>query len=350
MIRISFIGAGRVFDHYLKILKKINQKKYEIVSVCDINKKNLSKISKKIKFYNNFDHMIKIEKIDLLIVLTPSGLHYDHVSKGLKNNINVLVEKPITLKINEAKKLINLSKKNKLYFGVMFQNRYNKSIQFLKKAIDQNKLKKIICSNVNLIWSRYQSYYQDDWHGKWKMDGGVLSQQLIHHVDAMRYLLGDIKKVCAFSSNVINKLEAEDTISSLVIYKKGFTGTINGTTAYRPNDIEASLKIIASNAYIEIGGIALNKIINFNINGKGISTKTKKMNSERVLSGYGNSHKVCLDYIFKHLKRKKFYKEKFLDPNQALETLKIVSSLYRSSEDGNVINLGKNTYSQKLGL
>ena len=60
-----------------------------------------------------------------------------------------------------------------------FQNRFNKSVRYLKKLI-KKKIGKIVTISLSLLWCRYQNYYNDT-HGTWKNDGGVINQQAIHH-------------------------------------------------------------------------------------------------------------------------------------------------------------------------
>ena len=78
---------------------------------------------------------------------------------------------------------------------VVFQNRFNKSVRYLKSLIDKNKIGKIVTVSLSLLWCRYQNYYNDKWHGTWLNDGGVINQQAIHHIDVIRYLFGPIKSV-----------------------------------------------------------------------------------------------------------------------------------------------------------
>ena len=56
---------------------------------------------------------------------------------------------------------------------------------------------------------RFQEYYEDEWHGTWLNDGGVINQQAIHHVDATTYLVGGVKSLVSYGSNLSNKLQAE---------------------------------------------------------------------------------------------------------------------------------------------
>ena len=348
-LKIGVIGCGRVFDHYLKIFKENKIPLMKIVACSDKNKNQLNKInSKSIKKYLNFKLMLKNEKLDLVLVLSPSGMHYSHTKFALLNGMNVLCEKPMALKIKDCEELVNLSKKKKVFYGVVFQNRLNNAIKFLKKEIRSNKLGKIIFCNVRLIWSRDNNYYSDGWHGTWNMDGGVLNQQLIHHLDAMINVVSKILEINSFSSTRINKLECEDTISASFKLKNGGLGQIIGTTGFRPKDNEASIELITNKGIYKIGGIALNEVSNWIINGKENKKKLKKY-SEKFENGYGNGHEKLLNMLVKKLFFKKNVDNFSWSPQLAFETSKAVSKIYKASEIKKNIKMMDNFYSLKLG-
>ena len=100
----------------------------------------------------------------------------------------------------------------------------------------------------------------DEWHGKWKSDGGVTNQQAIHHIDVARWLFGPVKEVNSLMTNQINRLQAEDTNNTLIRYKNGAIGTVQLTTSVRPKDMQASIEVIGEKGFMVLGGIALNKI------------------------------------------------------------------------------------------
>ncbi len=334
-VKIGIVGCGRVFNHYLKIFKKRAKKDYEIRAVCDIKKKLAKKFSKKLKcdFYTNFKKMLKINqgKLDLIIILSPSGLHFEHSKLALENNFNVLCEKPVTMIPRDALILQKLSRKKRLMLGVVFQNRFNKSIQTLKKFYKKGKFGKILIVNVRLLWSRFQNYYNDEWHGTWKKDGGVTNQQAIHHIDVARWLFGPIKEVNCIMSNQINKLQAEDTNNALLRFKSGAVGSIQATTSVRPNDLTASLEVIGEKGYMVIGGIALNKIEKYyfkNLNKNEINLINRS--NEYVENGYGNSHRIVLDYAFNNILNKEM---KFpVSLKDGYDTSMLVHALYKSDE------------------
>ena len=353
IVKIGIVGCGRVFKHYVKIFNKRKKKDFKIVSVCDKNKDLALKASKifKCEAFTDYPLMLKKfkGKLDLILLLTPSGSHYKHSELALKHHFNVLCEKPATMLPEDALKLDRLSKKNKVMFGIAFQNRFNKSVVTLKKFHENNKFGKILIVNVRLLWSRNQSYYNDQWHGKWKTDGGVTNQQAIHHIDVARWILGPISEVNTIMTNQINKLEAEDTNNSILKFKSGATGSIQVTTAVRPEDLSASLEVIGEKGFMVLGGIALNKIENFYFKKLTKTEKNMLTNSnELVENGYGNSHTIILDLAIKNvLSNKKQFPVTAID---GFLTANLIHALYKSDEKKNWIKVTKNVRSSRLGL
>ena len=351
IIKVGILGAGRVAKHYEYILNKYNFKNCKIVGVADINVNNAKSISKKLhcKYYSSLEEMTQNHQLNLILILTPSGLHFSHVKNALGKNINVLVEKPISMKPIEIKKLITLSDKKKLLLAVAFQNRLNPAILFARDILKRKKLGKIISSSVRLRWCRLQEYYNDDWHGTWYMDGGVLNQQAIHHIDAINLLLGPVKSVSSSSANRVNILEAEDTIVSILRMSDGSLSTFEATTAARPKDIEASLSITGDKGYINISGIALNEIIDIKYIGQKKQSKViSKKHSEKVPNGYGLSHRFLIEGIIKKLNGKN--NNNVVYAKDCISTTELVHAIYKSNEDNKWQHLSDNPLSSKLGV
>tara|TARA_B100000780_G_scaffold279121_1_gene255732 strand:- start:3537 stop:4607 length:1071 start_codon:yes stop_codon:yes gene_type:complete len=348
-INIAIVGCGRVAEHYYKIFKIGKISNINITGVCDKKLKKAKLFASKYKseWFTSLEKMLNSLDIDLLIICTPSGLHYSHAKKSLKKNINVLVEKPISMIPAQGEELIKIAKKNNLYFAVAFQNRYNQAIICLKDAILKKRFGKIITIAVVLRWCRYQKYYNDEWHGTWKNDGGVINQQAIHHVDALNWLFGPIKSVNAIIKNRLNKLQAEDTLVSSLELFNGSLCTVEATTAARPKDYEASISVIGEKGHAKIGGIALNEIIEWEfINKKKEDKKVKKLYSQKFDNGYGLSH---LPLIIDALKKISLKKKNYSSTVSALETTKVIHAFYSSSEKKKMILLKNKPQSKKLG-
>lgn len=347
-IKVGIVGCGRVADHYVKFLKKIPEIK--IVAICDKKKQKIKYFSKiyNCEEFTNFDSMLKYCKYDLIVILTPSGMHYEHAKKALNSGFNVLVEKPITLRVSHALNLLRIAKLKRLILEVSFQNRHNLAITHLKNCLKKNKFGKIITVAVVLRWCRYQNYYNDEWHGQWKLDGGVISQQAIHHLDVLNWLVGPINELSAITTKRLNKLEAEDTIVCNFKLKNGALSTLEATTASRPRDHEASISIVGEKGIAKIGGIALNKIEIWDFIK---STKADKNVNKKFLqnfkNGYGESHYSVLKNVVKKILSKRL---DYSSTMYAIETTKLINGIYRSDEIKRSVNMRNKINSRKLGL
>ena len=236
-----------------------------------------------------------------------------------------------------------------IFYGVAFQNRFNPAIRCLKDAAQKGRFGKITTATIRLRWCRYQEYYNDGWHGTWLNDGGVINQQAIHHVDALQWIVGPVSKVCASMSNRLNILEAEDTMVAILEFENGALGTIEATTAARPNDIEASISVIGEKGSAVIGGIGLNKIDVWSfVEPVENDSNAKENYSEEIENGYGNSHAALLDKTIKSILSGT--NQEPVSVKETLLTLNLIHSLYASIERNSWISLAEGTTSSRLGL
>lgn len=352
IIKFSILGCGRVAQHYLKLFKQKKIKNFKIISVCDLDINKSTFFAKKFKAqaFTNLEKMLKQTNPDVVLVLTISGQHFLNCKKILNLGFNVICEKPLSMTSNQCLKLDKIAKSKKKLLGVVFQNRLNPSIQILKKYLKNKRFGKIITISVKLVWCRYQKYYNDGWHGTWLNDGGVTNQQAIHHIDVLNWLLGPLTNVNSIISNRVNKLEAEDTMVSIFETNKGGLGTIEVTTAARPKDYEASITITGTKGNVKIGGIALNKIENWEFANetKKNSQLIKSKYSQVVPNGYGLSH---IDYLNKSINILKKRKNKFpVTATDAAKTQKLIHAIYLSSEKNKKIFINnKDIQSKYLG-
>ena len=197
------------------------------------------------------------------------------------------------------------------------------------------------------MWCRYQDYYQDGWHGTWKNDGGVINQQAIHHLDALNWLLGPVESVIAHKANILNKLEAEDTISILIKLKNGIVGTFQATTAARPKDIVAEISVYGKKGYAKVEGQALNKLGDVIIGDKSTPVKIKKKYSQKIKNGYGLGHGPFLQELFNRVKRKSTVSP--VSVKDSINVTQIIHAIYESSKKKKWIKVNKGVVYKKLG-
>ncbi len=349
-MKIGIIGLGRVYKHYTKNFISSLLDDGHIIYLYDIDSSKdhdqLLILHQNVVRVSSLSQVIDAG-IDFTIVATISGTHYQISKELLQARVHVLTEKPATMKESELLELIEISNRFSLKYGVIFQNRLNPSMQIAKELVKNNYLGDIRICSIRLHWCRYQNYYNDGWHGTWKQDGGVINQQAIHHIDAMQWINGPFQKVSAFATNQINQLEAEDTMTALVEFKSGSVGTIEASTAIRPLDKEASIFISGTKGFIKVGGVALNKIEDYELPELDKSLKDRLVNSSRnVSSGYGESHKKVIYDFIDSIKSNTI---PAIAASSTINTVRAIHSIYKSCELGSWVNVEKNSISSRLG-
>lgn len=348
MQRIGILGCGRVSNRYMEIFRD-ELRDCNLVAVCDIIREKADGLAKAFNtepVYRYED--LLAEDIGVVIVLTESGKHYAHARTALEAGKHVIVEKPAAMLPDEILANERLAAGKGLMFSVVHQNRFNPAMRMLKKTFDSGRFGKMVLGTIRLRWCRYQEYYEDGWHGKWKMDGGVINQQGIHHLDALQWVCGPIERVCAVQANALNKLEAEDTTVASVKFRNGALGVIEATTAARPDDFEASISVVGEGGIAVIGGIALNKIEIWRFVKRAPEDDvTPAKFSQDVPTGYGLSHGPLIQENVDRLNAGR------IDPpitgTDASQCVRLVHALYRSTETEEWVHLDQNPISERLG-
>jgi predicted dehydrogenase len=293
--------------------------------------------------------LISAVRPDLVIVATPSGLHYEHCSEVLLAGCHVLVEKPAAMTPAEILANDQLARERGRMYAVAFQNRLNPAIVLLERSLAQKRFGRIVSVAIRLRWCREQSYYEDGWHGTWSSDGGVINQQAIHHVDVLQWLFGPVEGVVASMANRLNQLEAEDTMIAICRLENGGLATIEATTAARPRDLEASVTVTGALGVARIGGIALNEVEEWDfLSPMPEDRDAATLYSQKVPNGYGLGHGPLLQKVVDALDAGTI--EAPISARDSVATTQLVHALYRSCEIGEWVCLRSRPVSAKLGV
>ncbi|MBN1849812.1 MAG: Gfo/Idh/MocA family oxidoreductase [Deltaproteobacteria bacterium] len=350
MVRIGVLGAGRVVQNRYQDVFQSELKDAKVTVICDKVKERAEKVAAQLGAFPLYDsdEMMRRNDFDVLLIATESGNHYLHTQQALQAGKHVIVEKPPALIPDEIMESEKLASEKNLMYAVIFQNRLNPAMQILKNEFSGGRFGKMVLATIRLRWCRYQDYYEDGWHGTWKMDGGVINQQAIHHIDALQWVCGLVTDVNSLQNNALNILEAEDTTVATVKFQNGALGVIEATTAARPDDFEASISIVGEKGIAVIGGIALNEIQTWRfVEERPDDQMIPKMYSQDVPTGYGLSHGPLLQEIINRIAAGR------IDPpitgSDSIPTVRLVHALYKSTEIGGWVRMSDNPISSRLG-
>lgn len=351
-MKCALVGCGRISKKHFDAM---NKNGIEIVGVCDCIESRAVEAAKQygIEYFTDYKKLNKID-FDLLSVCTYPSEHTKIAINAMINGHSVLVEKPASLRIDEANKMIHCSGANNVKIFEVRQNRYNKAMQILKRCIDNSKFGEIHFATVRLYWCRHQEYFEQDpfkWRGTWKHDGGVFASQGCHHVDAMSWLLGGVKSVQANGFRTVLDIECEDTGTATIEFKNGCLGFIYATNAMRPENIEATITVTGDNGTVIVSGTHLNKITYYNLDGESWCKEKLDGFNECNNDIYGNGHSKIYSELKSYFSGN--HKANVINGKEILKSIELVNAIYKSMEVGYKVYFNEqqnSIVSEKLGI
>jgi predicted dehydrogenase len=348
--RFGIVGCGRIVSKHLEAITEIESA--QLVAVCDIDEKKARNVGEKygVPYYTSYDDMISNIEIDVVTVLTPSGLHAEHVIDIVKKfKKNVICEKPMALKLSDADEMIRVCDEHGVRLFVVKQNRYNLPVQKLKEVLDEGRFGKLVLGTVRVRWARHQEYYDSaDWRGTWQFDGGALTNQASHHIDLLEWMLGQPIEVSAMTSTRLADIETEDTGVVIIKFESGALGVVEATTAARPTNIEGSISILGEGGTVEIGGMAVNELKIWKFTEEQPEDKDIiKDFSENPPNVYGFGHKRYIENVIESLNTGK---KALVDGLEGRKSLELINAIYESAETGKVVKLRFAPSKSRLGV
>lgn len=346
-LKLGVIGYGRIGRRHCEVVEnKINN--LELIAVSEIHtmRNKEAKTGQNLNVYMNYKEMIKKENLDIVTICTESGNHARDVIECAGEVENIIVEKPMALTIEDAKKMIKICKERKSRLFVVKQNRFNLPIVKVRELFDKGYFGKIFLATVRVRWYRNSSYYQlDDWRGTWSLDGGVIANQASHHVDILEWFLGKPVSVFATGTSSINGKETEDTCVATIKFESGALGLVEATTATRPKDLEGSFSIMGDGGTAIVGGFALNKmeILEFVDSKIDFDLKDFSSNPPDV---YGFGHKKYYENVVHSILNNE---SALVEGEEGLKSLELISAIYSSMENNQEVFLQNFIPHSKLG-
>ena len=229
-IRIGVIGIGYLGKFHLEKFQK--NKDCQLVWLIDKNIKNLKNYKDKYNVSTNYKEIV--DDVDAVSIVTPTVNHYEIARYFIEKNKHVLIEKPMTQTVSEAKKLINLAKKHKKTIQIGHLERFNPVIR---------KVSSLIKNPLFIEVHRLAQFNPRS------TDVNVIYDLMIHDIDITTSLVpSKIKKISSFGKSIItNKIDIANARLEF------FNGTIANLTASRISQkSERKIRIFEKDKYLSL--------------------------------------------------------------------------------------------------
>ena len=332
-IRFALVGCGRISANHFAALARHGERA-EIVAVCDNRPDALAAAVAKTgaQGFASLDALLAGSEPDIVVLATPSGLHPRQAIKVAQAGRHVLSEKPMATKWDEGMAMVRACRDAGVKLFVVKQNRLNTTMQLVKRALDEQRFGRVFMVNVNVFWTRPQSYYDDaPWRGRWDMDGGAFMNQASHYVDMVDWLVGPVDNVHAYTATLARDIEAEDTGVMSLRLRSGGLASINVTMLTHGKNFEGSITILGERGTVRIGGVAVNEIQHWEFDEARPEDAEIESANYAPPSVYGFGHPLYYDNVINTLLG---HAHAEVDGYEGLRSLEVIIAAYRSARDG----------------
>lgn len=333
-IKFAVVGCGSIGKRHIAVLDA--EPNAEVVAICDVDEvkcKQLSALYNGIPYYTSYEDMLNAVKCDVVNVVTPHQMHADMSIQALEKGFNVLVEKPMALTSEDCDRMNATAVRTGNKLWVVKQNRFNVPIRLAKEAIEHNRLGKIFMVKCDVLWNRYQGYYDESpWRGVKANEGGALYTQASHFIDLLVWWFGDIVSAQTNIETQNHNIETEDTGLSVVKFSNKALGSIIWTTCVYNKNYEGSITIVGEKGTIKIGGQYLNKIEYWDVEGyplpEGIDFSDKP-NAYGKYQGTSSNHDKVISAIISQLKG---LAHETVDGFEGIRSIKAIELMYKNAK------------------
>lgn len=231
-VRVGVIGVGALGQHHARNYSEIGS--CELVGVADIDRKAATRIAERHRCQAFFDPETLIGQVDAVSIVVPTVRHYEIARRFLDNDIDVLVEKPITSSVAQARELIDLAESRDRILQVGHIERFNTAIVHLRKILTRPLF--IECHRLGPYDPRVR-------------DVGVVLDLMIHDIDIVMQIVGvPIESIDATGVPILS--EREDIANARLKFENGCIVNLT-VSRVTPNKLR-KIRIFQPDCYISL--------------------------------------------------------------------------------------------------
>ena len=229
LVKLAVVGAGAMGAKHAELVRA--HEACRLVGVCDAdpNRRGAADACG-VPFHRCVEELIEREEPDGIIIATPNAEHACVAEICAASSVHILVEKPVADTIEQAQRIIAASRRCGIAVLVGHHRRHNPLVQKARELVHRGELGELV--GVSVLWAllKPDEYFETAWRRE-RPGGGPLLINLIHELDTLRFICGDVDSVFAQTSSKTRDLVVEDSLSISLNFKNGALGTLLASDA-----------------------------------------------------------------------------------------------------------------------
>ncbi|MDE2418305.1 MAG: Gfo/Idh/MocA family oxidoreductase [Burkholderiales bacterium] len=220
---IAVIGAGAIGrTHIDRIVRSDSLQLAAIADPTDAGKALAQSLN--VPWFADHHSMLDRTQPRGAVVATPNSMHISMAVDCLECGVAALVEKPVADTVAEAQVLVDAQSRTGVPVLVGHHRRHNPINRRARDILQSGQLGRVVTANVMATFLKPDPYFNVAWRRE--KGGGPILINLIHEIDMLRFLLGEIASIQALSSNAVRSFAVEDTAAAVVRFENGALGTL----------------------------------------------------------------------------------------------------------------------------
>ncbi len=223
LTRLAVIGTGLIGLRHLAAAQRNTN--VTLVAACDTNPAGAQiAATYGIPFYQDYHRLLAVEDLDGVIIATPTNTHAPIGGACAQHGVHILIEKPITGTLEDARRLLAAAEEGGIHTLVGHHRRHNYVVQQARELIQNGTIGDLIGVTAMFALLKPLDYYNVTWRKK--VGGGPILTNLIHDIDNLRFICGEIETVYAATSSKTRGFDVEDTAGLTLHFANGALGTV----------------------------------------------------------------------------------------------------------------------------
>ena len=268
-VKLAIAGGGVIGRRHAGAI--VNSEDTILVAIADpaLSGKRLGN-DMDVPVFSNLQALLAEESVDGVIVSTPTEHHFEPTMVALDSGCHVLVEKPIMATLIEADQVVAKAAASKRHVLVGHHRRYYSLTHRARNIIQSGELGQLVAVSGQWTLRKADAYYDPDWRKKW--EAGPVLTNLIHEMDLLRYICGEIESISAEVSHSVRNWEKEDAVAMIMRFVSGAIGTFilsdqatspwawelgTGETELFPKTGQNSMRFMGTRAALDFPNLAL---------------------------------------------------------------------------------------------
>ena len=268
-VRLGIIGGGVIGRRHAGVMAETPEA--ELVAIADPAASGAETAKDfDVPLFKSTEAMLAAEKIDGVVVSTPTEYHFEPTVTALDAGCYVLVEKPIMPTMDQADQVVAKGEAQGLQVLVGHHRRYYPFVHKAREIVRSGELGQLVAVSGQWAMRKNENYYLSDWRKRWQ--AGPIVTNLIHEMDSLRYVCGEVESLSGEVSNGVLGFEKEDAAAMVMKFANGALGTFvvsdqacspwawefaTGETAAFPRSGQNAVRFIGTKASLDFPNLVL---------------------------------------------------------------------------------------------